>query len=141
VRAALIYNTGIFQRFAGGGLLRNIESYSVFREPNMKSLNLAVIRLLQFVVFALFTFIVSVYFGVLVLLPLDLVVLVTKLLGAIGIGSLFGAVIAVPVVAYLGKVVYSTPGLVNMLIENGVELVNMGKQRVAAFNPLLEGAK
>lgn len=107
----------------------------------MKNLNLALIRLIQFVVFALFTFIVLVYFGALILLPLDIVVLVSKFLHVFGIGTLFGAIIAVPGVAYLGKIVYTTPGLVQMLVDNGIDLVNMGKQRVDAFNKLAEAAK
>jgi hypothetical protein len=107
----------------------------------MKSVNVALIRLLQFVVFVLFTFIVLVYFGAMILLPLDLVVLLTKFLSAIGIGEFFGALLAVPAIAYLGKIVYSTPGLVSMIIENGIDLANMGKQRVDAFNKLAASAK
>jgi hypothetical protein len=107
----------------------------------MKKLNLFLIRLLQFVVFALFTFFVLVYFGAMVLLPLDIVVLISKLLGSLGLGTLLGAIIAVPVVAYLGKIVYNTPGLIPMIIENGIELVNVGKQRVEAFNKFAEAAK
>lgn len=107
----------------------------------MKNLNVALVRLLQFVVFVLFTFIVLVYFGTMILLPLDIVVLLTKFLGLFGIGSLFGAILAVPAVAYLGKIVYATPGLIQMLIDNGIDLVNTGKQRVEAFNKLAEAAK
>jgi hypothetical protein len=107
----------------------------------MKNLNLALVRLFQFVVFVLFTFIVLVYFCTLILLPLDVVVLISKLLGSLGIGTLFGAIVAVPVVAYLGKIVYSTPGLVAMLIENGMDLVSMGKQRVDAFNKMADSVK
>lgn len=107
----------------------------------MKNLNVALIRLLQFVVFALFTFIVLVYFGAMILLPLDIVVLISKFLAVLGIGSLFGAIVAVPFVAYLGKIVYTTPGLIQMIIDNGIDLVNMGKERVAAFNKLAESAK
>jgi hypothetical protein len=107
----------------------------------MKKLNLILIRLLQFVVFALFTFFVLVYFGAMILLPLDIIVLISKLLGSLGLGTLLGAIIAVPVVAYLGKIVYNTPGLIPMIIENGIDLVNVGKQRVEAFNKFAEAAK
>lgn len=107
----------------------------------MKNLNVVLVRLLQFVVFALFTFFVLVYFGALILLPLDIVVLISKLLGAMGINTLFGAILAVPAVAYLGKIVYNTPGLIQMLVENGIDLANVGKQRVEAFNKLAEAAK
>jgi len=107
----------------------------------MKNLNVALVRLLQFVVFVLFTFIVLVYFGTMLLLPLDIVVLISKMLNLLGIGTLFGAIVAVPVVAYLGKIVYGTPGLIQMIIENGLDLVNLGKQRVDAFNKIAEAAK
>lgn len=107
----------------------------------MKNLNVALVRLFQFVVFVLFTFIVLVYFGTLILLPLDVVVLISKLLGVLGLGTLVGAIIGVPVVAYLGKIVYTTPGLVQMLIDNGIDLVNMGKQRVDAFNKMADSLK
>lgn len=107
----------------------------------MKNLNLALIRLIQFVVGALFTFIVVAYIGVLILLPLDIVVLASQFLSMFGIGTLFGAIVAIPGVFYLGKIVYNTPGLVQMLVDNGIDLFNMGKQRVDAFNKLAEAAR
>jgi len=107
----------------------------------MKNLNVILIRLLQFVVFVLFTFIVLVYFGTMILLPLDVVVLLTKFLGVLGFGTLFGAIVAIPAVAYLGKIVYNTPGLIPMIIENGIDLANIGKQRVEAFNKLVDASK
>jgi len=54
---------------------------------------------------------------------------------------LFGAIVAVPVVAYMGKIVYSTPGLIQMIVENGIDLANTGKQRVEAFNKIAEAVK
>ncbi len=107
----------------------------------MNKINVALVRLLQFVVFALFTFMVLTYFGAMILVPLDLVVLLTKLLSVVGIGTLFGALVAIPVVAYLGLIVYKTPGLVQMLIEIGMDLVNTGKQRVEAFNEIANSIK
>lgn len=107
----------------------------------MKNLNVALIRLLQFVVFVLFTFIVLVYFGTMILLPLDIIVMISDALAVLGFGTLFGAIVALPVVVYLGKIVYTTPGLVQMIVDNGIDLVNMGKDRVAAFNKLIDAAK
>ncbi len=107
----------------------------------MNKVNVALVRLLQFVVFCLFTFMVLVYFGVMILVPLDLVVLLTKLLGFIGISGIFGAVIAVPAVAYLGMIVYKTPGLVEIIINTGLDLVKTGKERVEAFNKIAESVK
>jgi len=107
----------------------------------MKKLNVALVRFLQFVVFVLFTFIVLLYFGTMVLLPLDIVVLISKFLHVFGLNTLFGAIVAVPVVAYFGKIIYGTPGLIQMLIDNGMELVSIGKNRVNAFNKIVEAAR
>ena len=81
------------------------------------------------------------YFGAMVLVPLDLVVLIIKLLGVVGVSSLFAAVVAVPVVAYLGMVVYKTPGLIQIIIDTGLDLVKTGKERVEAFNKIAEDVK
>ncbi|WP_305907797.1 hypothetical protein Q9L42_013945 [Methylomarinum sp. Ch1-1] len=107
----------------------------------MNKINVALVRLLQFVVFVLFTFMVLAYFGALILVPLDLVVLLTKLLSFVGISTLFGAIVAIPVVGYLGMIVYKTPGLLQMLIDTGVDLVKTGKQRVEAFNEIVDSIK
>lgn len=107
----------------------------------MNKINVALVRLLQFVVFTLFTFMVLTYFGAMILVPLDLVVLLTKLFSVIGIGTLFGALVAIPLVAYLGLIVYKTPGLVQMIIDTGIDLVNTGKQRVEAFNEIANSVK
>lgn len=107
----------------------------------MKKINVALVRLLQFLVFALFTFMVLIYFGAIVLLPLDLIALLIKLLSAIGLHGFIGALIAVPAVGYLGLMAYRTPDLVKMLVDIGIDLVNTGKIRVEAFNGILANIK
>lgn len=79
------------------------------------------------------------YFGAMILVPLDLVVLIIKLLGIFGLSSLISAAIAVPVAVYLGMVIYKTPGLVKMIVDTGLDLVSTGKERVDAFNKIIEG--
>jgi len=108
---------------------------------NMKKVNVALVRLLQFVVFVFFTFMVLAYFGVLLLVPLDALSLLIKLLTAVGFNGVIAALIGVPVVAYLGLIVYRTPGLVKMLLDIGMDLVNAGKSRVDEFNKLAETVK
>jgi len=107
----------------------------------MNKINVALVRLFQFVIFALFTFMVLAYFGAMILVPLDLMVLIIKLLGVFGISSLFAAIVAVPVVGYLGKIVYSTPGLIQIIIDTGLDLVKTGRTRVEAFNEIAEKIK
>jgi hypothetical protein len=69
------------------------------------------------------------------------VVLIIKVLGVVGIGGIFAALIAVPAVAYLGLMIYKTPGLIEIIIETGVGLINTGKERVEAFNKIAESVK
>ncbi|MDP2903364.1 MAG: hypothetical protein Q8N96_09700 [Methylovulum sp.] len=100
----------------------------------MKKINIALVRLLQFVVFVLFTFMVIAYFGAMVLLPLDAIALLIKLLGVLGLHGFIGALIAIPAVGYLCLIVYKTPGLCQMIVDIGVDLVKTGKTKIEAFN-------
>lgn len=104
----------------------------------MKKVNFVLVKLLQFVVFAVFTFMVMAYFGAMILLPLDAVAILVKLMGAVGIHGFIGALIAIPAVGYLCLMVYKTPGLCQMIVDTGVELVKIGKAKVEAFNAIAE---
>lgn len=102
----------------------------------MNKINLALIRLLQFVVFAFFTFAVLVYVGAMVLLGLDLLLLLINALELIGIGGVIATVVSLPVVGYLGLVVYRTPKLCDLLVNIAVDLVGQGKGRIEEFNAI-----
>ncbi|MEI8208198.1 MAG: hypothetical protein D0528_08050 [Methylococcales bacterium] len=107
----------------------------------MKKVNVGLVRLFQFVVFVLFTFIVIAYFGAMVLLPLDAIALLIKLLGVLGLHGFIGALIAIPTVGYLCLIVYKTPGLCKMVVDTGIDLVKTGKLRIEAFNGIVEAVK
>ncbi|MEQ1530769.1 MAG: hypothetical protein ABL925_15750 [Methylococcales bacterium] len=107
----------------------------------MNKVNVALVRLLQFVVFVLFTFMVTAYFGAMVLLPLDLIALLIKLLSVVGLNGFIAAFIAIPLVGYLCLMVYKTPGLTKMVIETGVDLVKTAKTRIDAFNDIASAVK
>jgi len=107
----------------------------------MKKINVALVRLLQFVVFVAFTFMVLAYFGALVLMPLDAIVLMVKLLSLFGMSTLIATIIALPIVGYLGMMVYKTPDLMKLLVDIGMDLVKTAKTRVEAFNPIAESMK
>ncbi|MCX7099269.1 MAG: hypothetical protein NTV43_15330 [Methylococcales bacterium] len=107
----------------------------------MKKVNVALVRLLQFVVFVVFTFVVIVYFGAMVLLPLDAIALLIKLMGVIGLHGFIGALVAIPAVGYLCLIVYKTPGLCKMIVDTGVDLVKTGKVKVEAFNEIADAVK
>ena len=107
----------------------------------MKKVNVALVRLLQFMVFVLFTFMVLAYFGAMVLLPLDAIALLIKLMGVIGLHGFIGALIAIPAVGYLCLMVYKTPDLCKMVVDTGIDLVKTGKLKVEAFNEIVNTVK
>jgi len=108
---------------------------------NKINVNVALVRLLQFVVFVVFTFVVLTYFGALLLLPLDILFIIIKILSAIGFNGILATCIAVPAVGYLGLMVYQTPELVKLLVDIGIDLVNTGKQRIEDFNTIADKLK
>jgi len=107
----------------------------------MKNVNVALVRLLQFVIFVVFTFVVLVYFSALLILPLDFAILFIKLLGVFGLNGMISAAIAVPLVGFLGWLVYKTPGLGTLLVNIGMDLVTAGKERVKDFDKIVETVK
>ena len=107
----------------------------------MKKVNVALVRLLQFIVFVVFTFVVITYFGAFILLPLDAIAILIKIMGLVGLHGFIGALIAIPVVGYLAMIVYKTPGLCKMIIDTGIELVQTGKAKVEAFNEIVNSVK
>ncbi len=107
----------------------------------MKKVNIGLVRLLQFVVFAVFTSMVLVYFSVMILLPLAAVAILIKPFALFGLSTLLAAFIAIPIVAYLSMSVYKIPGLIEMLVEMGIDLVNTGKARVEGFNQILDSVR
>jgi hypothetical protein len=105
-------------------------------KSNMKKINVVLTRLLQFMVFVIFTFTVIAYFGAFILLPLDAIVLLIKLLGLFGLHGFIGALVAIPAVGYLCLTVYKMPELCKLVIDTGFELVKTGKAKIEAFNEI-----
>lgn len=103
----------------------------------MNALNIAIVRVLQLVVFLLFTFIVLTYFGTLILIPLDVVTKLSALLTWVGLPGVLAAVFAIAIVAYLGFLIYKIPRLLTMLMEIGFELAMIGQSRVYEFNDIV----
>jgi hypothetical protein len=110
----------------------------------MNRVDFALVRVLQFCVFALFTFMVLVYFGTLLLLPLSLLVQLIRIFDFVGMPGVVSTLIALPVVAYVGYLISKIPGLSRMMADIGVELVTFGQTRVKGFDSILstlEGAE
>ncbi len=103
--------------------------------------NLLLTKSLQFVTFALFTFMTLVYFGVLLLLPLDLLFQIVRLLHSLGLPTLVSLALGVSLLTYVGYHVYRMPDLYTLVIDIGRELISFGHAQVKRFDPLIELAK
>ncbi len=103
----------------------------------MNKVNVALVRVFQFVVFFLFTFMVLVYFGTLILIPLDALAQLVNILTLIGLPGVVSTLIAIPIVGYLGFLIFKIPGLLAVLIEIGFELAIIGQSRVQDFNEIV----
>jgi hypothetical protein len=103
----------------------------------MNSVNIALVRIVQLIVFLLFTFIVLTYFGTLILIPLDLLAQISALLAWVGLPGALAAVLSLPIVGYLGFLVYKIPRLLSTVLEIGFELAIIGQSRVYEFNDIV----
>lgn len=103
--------------------------------------NLILAKVFKFATFVLFTFMALVYFGVLLLLPLDIVAQLARLLYAIGLPSIISVLGGVGALGYVGLKVWNMPELYNLLIGIGLDLINFGREQMKRFDPLIESAK
>ncbi len=107
----------------------------------MKQLDVTLIRILQFYVFVFFTFLVLAYFGALLLLPLSLLVNLVRILTVIGLSEVISVLFALPVVVYLGYLVYGMPRLTKIIVDTGLELVSIGQMRIKGFDEIVATLK
>lgn len=103
----------------------------------MKQIDVVLVKVLQFFVLVLFTFMVLSYFGVLLMLPLAILVHLIQILTFTGLPGAISLLLALPIVAYLGYKVYRIPGMVELLASIGFELVAIGHTRVKEFDKYL----
>lgn len=106
----------------------------------MKFANIALVKLFQFVTFVLFTFMVLVYFGTLILLPLDAFVLLKNLFSSVGLSGI-AWIIALLLVASAGFFVYKMPDLYRTVLNIGLDLVTFGRAQVKRFEDIAISVK
>jgi hypothetical protein len=103
-------------------------------------LNLILARVFQFVTFVLFTFMVLVYFGLMLVLPLDVVAQIIRILMGIGFPAILAAGVGIGAVAYLGYAVSKMPALYTLVLEIGRDLVDFSYAQIKRFDPLIAEA-
>lgn len=105
----------------------------------MASINVTIIRSFELFFFVLFTYLVLVYFGVVLLLPLALTVQLIRLLAFVfGDHGFLYAFIAVTAVTALAYRVFKMPLLWNAIMETGFALTGLGYDQIQRLEALIQ---
>jgi hypothetical protein len=95
-------------------------------------------KALKFITFVLFTFMMLVYFGVLLLLPLDVMFQIIRLFEGLGLPTIAAGAIGVGALAYLVYTVFKLPRLHQLILDIGVQLIYFGQDQVKRFDALAQ---
>lgn len=101
-------------------------------------INIALTKTFKFITFVLFTFMTLVYFGVLLIIPLDIMVQLIKLLHVIGLPTVVAVAAGVGALGYLGWVVSRMPELYKLLLNIGIEITTFGNAQIKRFDAIID---
>lgn len=98
------------------------------------------VKTFKFITFVFFTFTVLLYFGVLLLLPLDVLFQVTRIFHAIGLPTVIAAAIGIGAVGYLGLTLSKMTDLCALIVDIGKQMIEFGHAQVKRCDALIEEA-
>jgi TctA family transporter len=103
-------------------------------------LDLILAKVFKFVVFVIFTFMTLVYFGVLLVLPLDVLFQIVRIFSAIGLPTALAAVAGIAAFGYLGYALSKMPAVWELVLDIGKQLVAFGQAQLQRFDAVIEEA-
>jgi hypothetical protein len=101
-------------------------------------LDQSLVKVFKFVTFVFFTFTSLLYFGVLLLLPLDILFQVVRIFHAIGLPTLISAAIGIGAVGYLGLAISKMPEFCGLVMDIGKQLIAFGHAQIKRWDALVE---
>ncbi|MCH9699449.1 MAG: hypothetical protein K0U68_15225 [Gammaproteobacteria bacterium] len=109
----------------------------------MKQVNidLVLIRFFQFILFAVFIFIVLVYFGTLLFIPLDLLYQLQRVLVFFGVPGILAVLVAGGLVGYIGLTLWKKPQIWQYVLDTGKTLFNFAVEQVKGMEQMAIDAK
>ncbi len=107
----------------------------------MDKVNLGFAKFLQFVVIVFFTFVLSFYFGSLLLIPLAILIGIVDLLTAIGFNGVFAAIVGIPAAGWVCYAIYNIPNLFQALLDTGIKLYQLGTAQNTVFSGISDALK
>jgi hypothetical protein len=96
---------------------------------DMKTIDIAFVRLLQFLVLLFFTFIVFLWYGCASLIPLALWVNLTEFFSG-AFGAIFSTIMALAIIIALGVYLSKIPKLIETFLATGVDLIKLGNTSI-----------
>ncbi len=106
----------------------------------MKSIDIALVRFLQFLVLLFFTFAVFLWYGSIALAPLALWVNLTDFFSA-AFSPITSAIIGLIIIGAIGVYLSTIPKLVETFMITGFDLIKLGNSSVKRMGGMLEAVK
>ncbi|HHJ80125.1 MAG TPA: hypothetical protein ENJ65_00665 [Candidatus Tenderia electrophaga] len=106
----------------------------------MKSIDVALVRFLQFLVLLFFTFAVFLWYGCIALAPLAIWVNLTDFFSA-AFSPITSAIIAFIIIGAIGVYLSTIPKLVETFMITGADLIRLGNSSVKRMGEMLEAVK
>lgn len=100
-------------------------------------INLILAYVFKFVTFVFFSFIILVYAGLLILLPLDIMFQVIRIFAGIGFPTVIAALVGIGALGYVGYKVYLAPSLYKLVFDVGYQLIEFTRFQLKRFDDLI----
>ena len=95
-------------------------------------------KVFKFITFVLFTFMMLAYFGVLLVLPLDVMFQIIRLFQGLGLPVVAAGAIGIAAVAYLAFVISKLPKLYKTIFDIGLQLIYFGQDQIKRYDDLIQ---
>lgn len=99
-------------------------------------LDVILLKGFKFIVFVLFTFITLMYFGVVLVLPLDVLFQMVRIFHAIGLPTAVAATLGIAAFGYLGYRVTQMSALCALVLDIGKQLICFGQTQLRRFDEI-----
>lgn len=103
-------------------------------------LNLILAKVFKFITFVLFWFMTLIYFGVLLILPLDILTQIIRIFTGMGLPTAVAVGVGVGILGYIGYLISRMPELYKLVIDIGMQLISFGNEQRKRFDPIIEQA-
>lgn len=106
----------------------------------MKTIDMFMVRSLQFLVLLFFTFVVFLWYGIASLIPLALWVNLTDFFTG-AFGPIMATIISLLIIAALGLYLSKIPKLIETFLSSGIDLIKLGNTSVRRMGDIATAVK